>query len=145
VLERCAERGARILLPVDHVVADAMKEDAEVEVVETIPEDKMGLDIGPATVKAFSEELAGAATVFWNGPMGVFEMTPFAGGTKGVAEAVAASSAYTIVGGGDSAAAIAKFDLADRIDHVSTGGGASLTFVQGVELPGLRAIAQREN
>jgi len=143
VLERCEERGTRVLLPIDHVVAEKMAEDAEVQVVETIPEDMIALDIGPSTVKAFSEELGAAATVFWNGPMGVFEMTPFAGGTKGVAEAVAASPAYTIVGGGDSAAAVAAFDLSERMDHVSTGGGASLAYVQGADLPGLRAIVQR--
>ncbi len=145
LIERLAERGTRLLLPIDHVVAAELKEDAETQVVETIPEEMMGLDIGPATVKAFSEELSQAETVFWNGPMGVFELAPFSGGTKGIAEAVAASSGYTIVGGGDSAAAVAQFGLADKIGHVSTGGGASLAFVEGTELPGLKAITQRGN
>jgi phosphoglycerate kinase len=103
----------------------------------------MGLDIGPATVKAYSEAIAGAKTVFWNGPMGVFEMDAFAGGTKAVAEAVASAEAFTIVGGGDSAAAVAKFELSDKIDHISTGGGASLALVEGSVLPGLEAITAK--
>lgn len=145
ILERCEERGTRILLPIDHVVAEKFSADAECEIVDIIPDDKMALDIGPATVKLFSQEIEKASTVFWNGPMGVYEMEPFSQGTKGVAEAVAASEGYTIVGGGDSAAALAKFGLTERIDHVSTGGGASLAYVQRPDLPGLRAITQREN
>lgn len=143
MLERCEEKGLQILLPIDHVVATELKEDAETQVVEDIPEDMMGLDIGPATVKAYSEAIAGAKTVFWNGPMGVFEMDAFAGGTKAVAEAVASAEAFTIVGGGDSAAAVAKFELSDKIDHISTGGGASLALVEGSVLPGLDAITAK--
>jgi phosphoglycerate kinase len=143
VLERCEEKGLQILLPVDHVVAAELKPDAETQVVESIPEDMMGLDIGPATVKAYSEAIAGAKTVFWNGPMGVFEMDAFAGGTKAVAEAVANADAFTIVGGGDSAAAVTKFELADKVDHVSTGGGASLALIEGSVLPGLEAISKK--
>ncbi len=145
VLERCAEKGHEILLPVDHVVAEQMSAEAETQVVEEIPEDLMSLDIGPKTVKAFSKVIAGAKTVFWNGPMGVYEMEAFAGGTKGLAEAVAACDGFTIVGGGDSAAAIAKFGLTDRIDHISTGGGASLAVVEGSTLPGLQAIEKRSS
>jgi len=143
VLERCEEKGVKVLLPVDHVVAEKLDAEAETQVVEEIPEEMMGLDIGPETVKAFAAAIAEAKTIFWNGPMGVFEMDAFAGGTKGVAEAVAASSGFSIVGGGDSAAAIAKFDLSDRVDHVSTGGGASLAFVEGSTLPGLDAIQKK--
>ncbi|RME20158.1 MAG: phosphoglycerate kinase, partial [Deltaproteobacteria bacterium] len=143
IIERCELKGPRLLLPVDHVVAETLAEDAETRVVEEIPEGWMGLDIGPRTVRAYAEVLATAGTVFWNGPMGVFEMEPFAGGTRGVAEAVAASPGYTVVGGGDSAAAIARFNLAESVDHVSTGGGASLEFIQGIELPGIKAIRDR--
>jgi phosphoglycerate kinase len=143
VLERCEEKGVEVLLPVDHVVAEKLDVEAETQVVEEIPEGQMGLDIGPQTVKAFSEVISKAKTIFWNGPMGVFEMEPFSGGTKGVAEAVAGCSGFTIVGGGDSAAAIAQFDLSDRIDHISTGGGASLAFVEGGVLPGLQAIEKK--
>jgi phosphoglycerate kinase len=143
VLERCEEKGLQILLPVDHVVAEKLDPEAETQVVEEIPEDMIALDIGPATVKAYSEAIAGAKTVFWNGPMGVFEMEAFAGGTKGVAEAVASCDGFTIVGGGDSAAAVAKFGLSEKIDHISTGGGASLALVEGNSLPGLEAIQKR--
>jgi len=143
VLERCEEKGLQILLPVDHVVADRLDPEAESQVVEEIPEDMIALDIGPATVKAFSEAIAGAKTVFWNGPMGVFEMEAFAGGTKGVAEAVANCDGFTIVGGGDSAAAVAKFGLSEKMDHISTGGGASLALVEGHILPGLEAIRKK--
>jgi len=144
LLERLEEKEVTVLLPTDHVVATELAEDAESEVVHDIPEDKMGLDIGPETVKAFSTALAEAKTVFWNGPMGVFEKAAFAGGTKGIAEAIAANDGYTVIGGGDSGAAIKQFGLDGSVNHVSTGGGASLAFIEGAPLPGLRAIAERK-
>ena len=142
-LGRRAEReGKRLLLPSDVVVADAFAADAA---HRTVPADGIepgwrGLDIGPDSAGAYAEEIGGASTVFWNGPMGVFEWEPFAAGTRRVAEAVAASDAYTVVGGGDSAAAVAELGLADRIDHLSTGGGASLELLEGKTLPGVAAI-----
>ena len=132
----------KILLPFDHVVASAFKADAETKtlpVTET-PEGWMGLDIGPETVAAFRHEIAGAALVLWNGPMGVFEMKPFSTGTFEVAKAVADSKATTIVGGGDSVAAISEAGLMDKITHVSTGGGASLEFLGGDTLPGVECL-----
>lgn len=142
-LERAEEAGCRICLPVDVVVADRFAEDARTEVVsvDAIPEDMMGLDIGPETAAAYAEVVAGASTVFWNGPMGVFEMKAFEAGTKAVAEAVADNEAAdTIIGGGDSVAAVNKFELADRMTFISTGGGASMELVQGEALPGVEAL-----
>lgn len=141
-------RGVEVLLPVDLVVARAFAEDAPAEVVEAsaIPVDAMALDVGPRTVAAFVRAIATAGTVLWNGPLGVSEWEAFAGGTRAVAEAVAASPALTVVGGGDSAAAVRRFGLDARIDHVSTGGGATLEFLEDGDLPGLvalRAAAQR--
>jgi phosphoglycerate kinase len=132
----------RVRVPTDVVIARAVADDAETEIVGAgaIPAGWKGLDIGPATADAFAAALAGAATVLWNGPMGVFEMEPFAAGTRRVADAVAGCPGFTVIGGGDSAAAIRKFGLADRVDHVSTGGGASLEFIEQGDLPGLAAL-----
>ncbi len=141
VLERCEDRDVRVELPTDHVVARAVEADAETRTVEQVEDGWMSLDIGPATAERFAAEIARAGTVFWNGPLGVFELEPFSGGTRRVAEALAETEAFTVVGGGDSAAAMARFGVADRVDHVSTGGGASLEFVEGKELPGIKAIA----
>ncbi|MDP6935424.1 MAG: phosphoglycerate kinase, partial [Myxococcota bacterium] len=143
VMERCEERGVRILLPVDHVVAQEISAEAEVQVVDQIEEGWKGLDVGPETVAQFNTEIAAAKTVFWNGPMGVFEMEPFAGGTRAVAESVAAADGYSVVGGGDSAAAVTHAGLADRMNHISTGGGAFLEYIKGHPLPGLKALQRQ--
>ena len=135
--------GAKMLLPVDHVVVSELKEGAPNDVVETVPADKMGVDIGPKTVDAFSKVIAGAKTVIWNGPMGVFEKPPFDKGTVAVAKAVAQSGATSIVGGGDSEKAVKSAGVADKISHVSTGGGASLEFLAGIKLPGVEALSNK--
>jgi 3-phosphoglycerate kinase len=140
LLAKCQGRGVKVHLPVDHVVADRFAEDAKPEIVATIPDGKMGLDLGPATLREWGAILGTCRTVFWNGPMGVFEWDAFSGGTRGIAEALATSSAHTVVGGGDSAAALAKFGLQDRMSHVSTGGGASLEFLEQGDLVGLQAL-----
>jgi phosphoglycerate kinase len=142
LLETASSQGKPVLLPTDVVVAREVSEDAEARTVPAsgIEAGWKGLDIGPETAKAFAAAVAEARTVFWNGPMGVFELAPFAAGTKTVAEAVAAADGYTVVGGGDSAAALAELGLADRIDHLSTGGGASLELLEGKTLPGVAAI-----
>ncbi len=140
ILERAAKRGVEIHLPVDHVVSTAIDGSVPGEVVEVIPDGQLGVDVGPATVARFGEVLAGARTIFWNGPMGIFEVEGFDGGTRGVAEAVAAADAFSAVGGGDSAAALKQMGLADQVTHVSTGGGASMELVSGSELPGLVAL-----
>ncbi|HEX4466591.1 MAG TPA: phosphoglycerate kinase [Solirubrobacteraceae bacterium] len=134
---------AALELPVDLVIAKAFDADAERSALDgvDVPDGWMGLDIGPATAVRYSAEIARAGTVFWNGPMGAFEMEPFAAGTRAVAEAVAGASGLTVVGGGDSAAALAQFGLSDRVDHLSTGGGATLELVEGRELPGIGALA----
>jgi phosphoglycerate kinase len=133
---------ARIELPVDLVIGDRLAEDAEHRVLEgvEVPEGWMGLDIGPVTAERYADEIAQAGTVFWNGPMGAFELAPFAAGTRAVAEAVASARALTVVGGGDSAAALARFGMEDRVDHLSTGGGATLALVEGHVLPGVQAL-----
>lgn len=143
MIAKAEDRGVKLLLPVDVVCADRFAEDAETLTVsvDDIPGDMMGLDIGPETAKLYADAVAEAKTVFWNGPMGVFEMAAFEAGTKAVADAVAANAdADTIIGGGDSVAAVNKFDLADRMTFISTGGGASMELVQGEALPGVEAL-----
>ncbi len=145
MLRRAEERGVELMLPVDFVVAECIAEDAETAVVgrEEIPAGSMGLDIGPTTVELYKGAIAKARTVLWNGPMGVFEMTPFENGTREVAVAVTRNvKAVSIVGGGDSVAALKKFDLEDRVTFVSTGGGASIQLLEGTPLPGIEALLE---
>ena len=145
LLADAASRGKKFLLPIDHIVADKFDASAIAETVRTraIPADRIGLDIGPATRAEYAAEIAKAKTIVWNGPMGVFEMPQFAEGTLAIAKAVAASSAVSIVGGGDSVAAVKKMGVADKISHISTGGGASLEFLSGITLPGVAALTDR--
>ena len=143
MMEKAEKNGVKLLLPVDNVVADHYGPDAEGVVVKSteIPDDMMGMDIGPETAKLYSDAIAGAETVFWNGPMGVFEFDQFSDGTKAVAEAVADNEDCTsIIGGGDSVAALNKFGLAAKMSWISTGGGASMELVEGKELPGVEAL-----
>jgi phosphoglycerate kinase len=137
-----ATAGASLRLPIDLIVADRAAADADVRTIDgvDVPDGLIGLDIGPRTAAAYADAIAGAGTVFWNGPMGMFELEPFAAGTRAVAEAVAGAAGITVVGGGDSAAAIHQFGLADRVTHVSTGGGAALELIEGKELPGVVAL-----
>jgi phosphoglycerate kinase len=133
---------ASLELPVDLVIGDAFSADASVRAIDSVdvPDGWMGLDIGPWTASAYASVIAGAGTVFWNGPMGAFELEPFAAGTRAVAEAVASAPGTTVVGGGDSAAALERFGLADSVTHLSTGGGATLELIEGKELPGVEAL-----
>lgn len=145
--ERLISReGDKLVLPRDVVAARELSDTAEVQTVKAceIPADMLGADIGPEATAAFSEIVRSAGTVVWNGPMGVFEMKPFESGTRAIAEAMAESNGTTIVGGGDSAAAIEKFGFAEKVSHVSTGGGASLEFLEGKELPGIAALMDKE-
>jgi len=135
-----AQAGDKLLLPVDHVIAAELMAGVDSQVVDRVPDGMMGLDIGPKTVAAFSQVISGAKTVIWNGPMGVFETPPFDKGTVALAEAVAASGAVSVVGGGDSEKAIKSAGVSDKISHISTGGGASLEFLAGIELPGVAAL-----
>jgi phosphoglycerate kinase len=138
-----AEFGSRLVLPVDHVVASELKQGAENETVTRIPDGKMGVDIGAKTIALYEEIIKGARTIIWNGPMGVFEKPPFDRGTMALAKAVAESGAISVVGGGDSEKAIKSAGVADKITHVSTGGGASLEFLSGIELPGVAALTEK--
>ncbi|MFS0591513.1 phosphoglycerate kinase [Cytobacillus horneckiae] len=142
-IKKAEEKGVKFLMPVDAVVADRFAEDAEAKTVsiEEIPSEWMALDIGPETANLYSDVIQSSKLVIWNGPMGVFEMDKFAGGTRAVAEALAeANDTYSVIGGGDSAAAVEKFHFADRMSHISTGGGASLEFMEGKDLPGVVAL-----
>lgn len=141
-IEKAADNGVDIHMPVDAVVANEFSKDAETKIVDIdqIPSDWMGLDIGPKTAAEYAEVIKNSKLIMWNGPMGVFEMDAFANGTKAVAQAMAETNGYTIIGGGDSAAAVEKFKVADKMDHISTGGGASLEFMEGKALPGVIAL-----
>lgn len=146
LMEQAKERGVQLLMPVDVVVADRFAADAEKQVVaiDAIPDGWMALDIGPKTVEQYHSVIVDSKTVVWNGPMGVFEMDAFAGGTIGVAKAMAACSGTTIIGGGDSVAAVEKAGVAEQMTHISTGGGASLEFMEGKELPGVAVLADNQ-
>ena len=141
-IQKAEEKGVKLYLPIDAVVANEFSKDAETKVVDidSIPEDWMGLDIGPKTADLYADVIESSKLIIWNGPMGVFEMDKFANGTKTVAEAMAKTEGYTIIGGGDSAAAVEKFEVAGLMDHISTGGGASLELMEGKELPGIVAL-----
>jgi phosphoglycerate kinase len=143
LLEGGPQARAALELPVDLVVAPEMSATAEPRTLDgvDVPDGLMGLDIGPRTAERYAKQIAGAATVFWNGPMGAFELEPFAAGTRAVAEAIARARGTTVVGGGDSAAALTRFGLADQVSHLSTGGGASLELIEGKALPGVEALA----
>ena len=144
MIAKAAAKGVKFLLPTDNYCAAEFSKDAEPVLVEgSISDDLMGMDIGPKTVEAFAEAASAAGTIVWNGPMGVFEFDKFAGGTKAMAKALAESGAVTIVGGGDSAAAVEKLGFADKITHISTGGGASLEFLEGKELPGVACLQDK--
>ncbi|MEX3746492.1 phosphoglycerate kinase [Lysinibacillus xylanilyticus] len=141
-IEKAKAKGVQLHMPVDAVVANEFSKDAETQIVgvDAIPGDWMGLDIGPKTAANYAEVIKDSKLIIWNGPMGVFEMDKFASGTKTVADAMATTTGYTVIGGGDSAAAVEKFEVADKMDHISTGGGASLELMEGKELPGIVAL-----
>ena len=141
-IEKAKEKGVELHMPIDAVVANEFSKDAETKVVDidAIPSDWMGLDIGPKTAEKYADIIKNSKLIIWNGPMGVFEMDKFANGTEKVAQAMAETQGYTVIGGGDSAAAVEKFDVADKMDHISTGGGASLELMEGKELPGIVAL-----
>lgn len=144
-IQKAKEKNVNLYLPVDAVVADAFSAEANVQTVkiDSIQDGWMGLDIGPETAALYADVIKKSKLVIWNGPMGVFEMDPFAAGTKQVAEAMAETEGYTVIGGGDSAAAVEKFNVAEKMDHVSTGGGASLEFMEGKELPGVTVLQDK--
>ena len=142
-IEKAKELGKKLYLPVDIVIADDFSASANTKVVKVadgIPAEWEGIDIGPETAKIYADVIKNSKLVVWNGPMGVFEIEPFSHGTRAVAEACAETEAYTIIGGGDSAAAVEKFQLKDKMNHISTGGGASLEFMEGKVLPGVVAL-----
>ena len=144
ILAKAEAKGINFLLPVDNVAADAFDVNANTKVFEgDIDDGWMGLDIGPKTQELFANAVKDAGTVVWNGPMGVFEMAPFAKGTIAVAKAIADSDAISIIGGGDSAAAVEQLGFADKMTHISTGGGASLEFLEGKELPGIACLNEK--
>ncbi len=145
MVKKAQEKGVKLLLPIDTVIANAFAADAENKVVPTgeIPDGWQGLDIGPETVKLYCDAVKDAGTVIWNGPMGVFEFAAFAKGTEAVAEALSKTDAITIIGGGDSAAAVQQLGYADKMTHISTGGGASLEFMEGKELPGVACLLDK--
>ena len=145
IIKKAQEKGVRMLLPVDNVVAKEISNDAETKItaINDVPDGYMGLDIGPKTIELYKAEIKVAKTIVWNGPVGVFEYDKFATGTKEIANAMALSDAITIIGGGDSAAAVEKFGCEDKMSHVSTGGGASLEFMEGKKLPGIEALMDK--
>lgn len=146
ILAKAKEKNVKFIMPIDTLAADEMSQDARTMVCSQyeIPDDYMGVDIGPETIKIFEKEIANAGTVVWNGPVGVFEIDKFANGTNAIAKAMANSNAITIIGGGDSAAAVEKAGLSDKMSHVSTGGGASLELMEGKKLPGIEALEDKE-
>ncbi len=146
IMDKAKSTGTKLLLPVDNLVVTEIRSGADSDIVpaEGIPPDREGVDIGPETIKIFSKELAGAATILWNGPMGIFEIDDFSAGTLAVAKAIAASDAVSVVGGGDSVAAVKKLGLADSMSHISTGGGASLEYMEGKVLPGIAALSEKQ-
>ena len=144
VLQTAREKNVELLLPIDHLVASRPEAGADTQIVDVnIPDGWMGVDIGPKTIALYTEKLRDMRTIVWNGPMGIFEIPEFAAGTKAIAEALADSEATTVIGGGDSAAALKQFGLAERMSHISTGGGASLEFLEGKELPGIAALTDK--
>ena len=144
-IEKAEQKGVKFHLPIDATVASEFSKDADTKSVkiEEIPADWMGLDIGPETAALYADVIKNSKLIIWNGPMGVFEMTAFENGTKSVAQAMAETSGYTVIGGGDSAAAVEKFHVAEKMDHISTGGGASLEFMEGKDLPGVSALTDK--
>jgi len=145
ILDKAKALKKEILLPVDHVVVDTIDPHSQGQVVgQDIPEGKIAVDIGPETVELFKKKLSAARTIVWNGPLGIFEMDAFSKGTEEIARFVATLKAVTIIGGGDTAAAVAKFKLQDKMTHISTGGGASLEFLEGRTLPGIAALTDKQ-
>ena len=144
ILAKAKDQKKEILLPLDNLVVESISEDANGEVVgEDIPDGKIAVDIGPKTIKLFNDKLKNAKTIVWNGPLGIFEMEAFSNGTRQVASFIAGLDCVTIIGGGDTAAAIARFKLEDKMTHISTGGGASLEYLEGRSLPGVAALTDK--